>query len=236
MPDNGPLDMATGEQGDVPVWLWRTATWGLVAALAAVLALSGALALGLADPPRAGPLAWQDDFKQGAQRWSLSPPVGGTLEAAGGALVAGLPGAEDSGAPQTMGLTPAPDGDYTLEVAGAAVTGETAAAYGLVFDWQDSQNYSAVFMDGNGYAEAYHQVGAQRQTLFEWQQWPHILYGTDANRVRVDVRGQALTLRINDELLATGPRAAARGQLGPAARSRAAARVVFSWVRLWISS
>ncbi len=228
--------MATGEQGDVPTWLWRTATWGLLAALAAVLGLAGTLALGLADPPRAGPLAWQDDFKQGTQRWSLIPPPGGTLAAVGGALVAGFPGVDVAGAPQAVGLTTAPTGAFTLEVAGAAVTGEAAAAYGLVFDWQDGQHYSAVFMDGNGYAEAYHQIGAERQTLFEWQQWPHILYGTDANRVRVDVRGQAVTLRINDELLATGPRAAARGQLGPAARSRAAARVVFSWARLWTSS
>ena len=230
--------MTMQEQGDVPGWLWRTATWGLVAALAAVLALAGALALGLADPPRAGPLVWQDDFKHGTQRWSLTPPAGGTLAAADGALVAFFPGVAAPSAPQAVGLTPAPAGDYTLEVAGAAVMGEAISAYGLVFDWQDSQHYSALFMDGNGYAEAYHQVGAQRQTLFEWQQWPHILYGTDANQVRVDVRGQVLTLRINDELLASGPRAAARGPLrvGLAARSGGAARVVFSWARVWASS
>ena len=224
------------EQGEVPAWLWRTATWVLIAALAAVLALAGGLALGWADPPRAGPLVWQDDFKQGTQRWSLAAPAGSVLTATKGALEADFAGAEAGSVAAALGLTPEPSGDYTLEIAGAAVAGETDAAYGLVFDWHDSQHYSALFMDGNGYAEAFHQVGAERQTLFEWQQWPHILYGTDANRVRVDVRGQALTLRINDELLAIGRRAAAGGQFGPAARSRRAARVVFSWARLWASS
>jgi len=224
------------EQSEVPVWLWRTATWGLVVALAAVAALAVALSRGLADPPRAGPLAWQDDFKQGTQRWQLMPPEGGTLAAKDGALLADFGAAAAESAPEAIGLTTEPTGDYTLEVAGAAVAGETVAAYGLIFDWQDSQHYSALFMDGNGYAEAYHQVGAQRLTLFAWQQWPHILYGTDANRVRVDVRGQELTLRINDELLTIGRRAAAGGQFGLAARSRQAAQVVFSWARLWTSS
>jgi hypothetical protein len=228
--------MTMPDDQDVPRWLWRTAHWGLLLAVAAVLALAGALALGWADPPRAGPLVWQDDFKRGTQRWTLTAPAGGTLAAAEGALVAGFAGAGGPNTPEAVGLTAAPAGDYTLEVAGSAVAGETVAAYGLVYDWQDAAHYSALFIDGNGYAEAYHQVGVNRQTLFEWQQWPHILFGTDANRVRVDVRGQAITLRINDEVLAAGPRAAARGQLGLAARSSAAARVVFSWARVWASS
>src|SRR5438477_8670532 len=121
--------MATIEQGDVPVWLWRTATWGLVAALAAVLALAGALALGWADPPRAGPLVWQDDFKRGTQRWVLTPPAGGALAAADGALVTDFTAAAAGSEPEAIALTPEPDGDYTLEIAGAAVMGETAAAY-----------------------------------------------------------------------------------------------------------
>ena len=95
--------MATREQGDVPIWLWRTAIWGLLAALAAVLALAGALALGLADPPRAGPLAWQDDFKQGTQRWSLSPPMGGTLDAEGAPWWRACPAQMPSARPRRSG-------------------------------------------------------------------------------------------------------------------------------------
>jgi hypothetical protein len=217
-----------------PPWLWRLASRGLVVCTLGVLALAAALALGFADPPRAGPLLWQDDFKDGTQRWTLSPPASGTLEAADGALAAVFAESSSSAAAITTGLTRAPQGDYTLEVAGAAVTG--TPAYGLVFDWQDDLHYSAVYVNGDGYAEAYYQVGGNRQTLYEWQQWPHVLFGTDANRVRVDVRGQAVTLRINGEVLGAWPRAAARGQVGLAARSRAAARVVFSWAKVWASS
>jgi hypothetical protein len=223
-------------QEEVPRWLWRVANWGMLAAVVAVLGLAGALALGLADPPRAGPLLWQDDFKHGTQRWTLAAPDEGTLSAADGALAAVFADSSVAAGPGTVGLTSGPDGDYTLEVAGTAVSGESVAAYGLVFDWQDDQHYSALFVDGNGYAEAYQQAGPRRVVWFQWQQWPNILFGTGTNRLRVDVRGQAVNFRINDEVLAAGPRAAARGQIGVAARSSAAARVVFSWVKVWASS
>ena len=223
-------------QEEVPGWLWHAAQWGMVVAVLGVLALAGALALGVADSPRAGPLAWQDDFKHGTQRWTLLPPAGGTLGAATGALVAAFADSSSTTGATALGLAPGPDKDYTLEVAGTAVSGETVAAYGLVFGWQDEQHYSALFINGNGYAEAYQQAGAQREQWFEWQQWPNILFGTSTNRVRVDVHGQAVTLRINDELLAAGRPTAAHGRLGVVARSGAAARVVFSWVRVWVSS
>jgi len=120
-------------------------------------------------------------------------------------------------------------------VAGAAVEGP--AAYGLVFGWQDDAHYSAVLVNGNGYAEAYTQAGPQRAAWLAWQQWPHILYGVESNRVRVDVRaegaGTAVTARVNDEVLATTTLAGSAGQVGVLARGPGPARVVFSWVRLW---
>ena len=211
-----------------PLWLWRLTTRGFVVCLLAVLALAAGLALGWADPPRAGPLLWQDDFKQGLARWQVLPPAGGTLAAQDGALLAEFgPGPEAWAAALTTG----PAGDYTLEAAGTPLTG--TPAYGLVFGWQDAAHYNAVFINGDGYAEAYQQAGAQRQTLFQWQQWPQILYGTETNRVRVDVRGAVLTVRINDEVLAADLPAGSPGQVGVAARGTAPGQVVFSWVRLW---
>src|SRR5690242_10812255 len=108
--------MLTEAENEAPRWLWRLASWGLLLTVAGVAALAGALALGAADPPRAGPLLWQDDFKQGTQRWTLTPPAGGTLAAGQGALVADFAAAAGSDGPQAVGLTPAPAGDYTLEV------------------------------------------------------------------------------------------------------------------------
>jgi hypothetical protein len=94
-----------------------------------------------------------------------------------------------------------------------------------------------VLVNGNGYAEAYTQAGQTRITWMAWQQWPHILYGAESNRVRVDVRtesaGTTVTARVNDELLAETTLAGNAGQLGVLARGPGPARVVFSWVRLW---
>jgi hypothetical protein len=94
-----------------------------------------------------------------------------------------------------------------------------------------------LLINPNGYAQAYHRRGAEREQWFVWQQWPHILVGPENNRLRVDVRGQAVTLRVNDEVVATAASAATAGQVGVAAVTTgtpaAGGRVIFSWVRLW---
>jgi hypothetical protein len=220
-----------------PAWLWRLVYGGLLAAVAGVALLAAGLSRGWADPPRAGPLRWQTDFKAGAEGWQFQAPPSGTLAPLEGALVAEFAGdAADQWAVGLAPLTDAPAGDFTLEVAGAAVTPGSSAAYGLVFGWQDPTHYSALLINANGYAEAYRRSGGEREQWFVWQQWPHILIGPENNRLRVDVRGQALTLRVNDEVVATASSAAA-GQVGVAAVTTGApaagGRVVFSWVRLW---
>jgi hypothetical protein len=105
-----------------------------------------------------------------------------------------------------------------------------------VFGWQSASHYHAVLVNGAGYAEAYTQRGAQRQTWFAWQQWPHILYGNQNNRLRIDVRGASVTARINDEVLAATMLAEVDGRVGVLARGAAPGQVVFSWVRLWAAA
>ncbi len=216
----------------VPKWLWQLSSWALAAAVLAVAGGATALALGAADPPRAGPLRWQDDFKAGLSRWEIQAAPGGQAGAAKGALVFDLPAPTGDLPVLAWAVTPGPSGDFTLEVAGAA-DAAYGLAYGLVFGWQDATHYHAVLVNGNGYAEAYTQRGARRETWFEFQQWPHILYGSDSNRVRVDGRGGTVTARINDEVLVTTTLTGVTGQVGVLVRSPAAGRVVFSWVRVW---
>ncbi len=222
----------------VPAWLWRLTYGGLLAAAAAVGVLALGLAQGWADPPRAGPLRWQNDFKAGPGGWRFEAPPGAQLSPQEGALVAEFSG--DAAGQWAVGLAPlaaAPNGDFTLEVAGAAVGAGNATAYGLVFGWQDHDHYSALLINANGYAEAYRRDGDARQDWYTWQQWPHILVGPENNRLRVDVRGQAITLRVNDEIVATVTSAATTGQVGVAAltadRPTPGGRVIFSWARLW---
>jgi hypothetical protein len=174
---------------------------------------------------------WQDDFKAGTQRWQLVPPAGGSLAAQDGALLAAFgPGPGETWA---VGLTASPNGDYTLEVAGTALEQGNAAAYGLVYGWQDASHFTAVLVNGDGYAQVYQQAGAERHEWFDWQQSPIILYGNETNRVRVDARTAGVTVRINDEILVAGLPPAGQGQIGLAARSDQAGMVVFSWVRVW---
>ena len=111
--------------------------------------------------------------------------------------------------------------------------GEPAAAYGLVFDWEDEAHYSAVLVNGNGYATAFRQEGGQKTEWFVWQQWPHILVPPESNRVRVDLRGGRLSVRINDERLVEVEYPSPGGRAGLLARSTGPGVVIFSWARLW---
>ena len=217
-----------------PLWLWQLARWGFLASLLGVAALAFSLYLGLAAPPRAGPLRWQDDFKGDVTRWEFVTPSGGGLAPHAGALLAEFTAPGQA----AFGLTPGPAGEFTLEIAGTQTEGESGAAYGLVFGWQDEAHYSAALVNGNGYAEAYRQDGAGQEQWFVWQQWPHILVPPESNRVRVDARGTRITVRVNDELLVEAELAAgaAPGRVGVIARSIGPAKVVFSWVRLWEAS
>ncbi|MBP7692104.1 MAG: hypothetical protein KA764_09320 [Anaerolineales bacterium] len=221
-----------------PGWLWRLTLGGAALLAAGIMALALALLGGAADPPRAGPLLWQDDFKSGSARWTWTASPGATVAPEAGALVATF-----TAAGQTVaGISAAPPGAFTLEIAGAQTAGAAGAAYGLVLDWGGPAWYTAVLINGNGYAEVFQQAGAARTDAYAWQQWPHILYGAESNRVRVDAAGGRLTVRVNDEWLGEFARPApdpggdfqpAAGQFGVLARSAGPGRVVFSWVRVW---
>jgi hypothetical protein len=217
----------------LPHWLRQILRWGFILSLIGVMALAYALSQGLADPPRAGRLQWQSDFRSDAARWEFRAPAGSTLVPTAGGLLATFSAPEQL----ALGLTADPGGDFTLETGGTQIEGETGAAYGVVFGWQDETHYSAVLINSNGYAEAYRQAGAEKQVWFAWGQWPHILALPESNRVRIDVRGGRVTARVNDELLVENATTveAIRGRVGIVARSLGAGKISFSWMRLWAS-
>jgi hypothetical protein len=215
-----------------PPWLWRIATWSFVMILVGVAGLAGALSLGLTDPTYIGSFKWQDDFKSETSRWEFIAPEGGSLNPHVGALLVEFSSVDRD--QLALALTARPQADFTLEVAGAQPGGESEAAYGLVFAWQDATHYSAVLINGNGYAEAYRLEGGERRDWFQWQQWPNILLGTDNNRVRVDVRGTRLVAWVNDEFLVEATTTTpSEGKIGLLAKSAGPAQVVFSWARVW---
>lgn len=228
--------MHSSSEGEAapPIWLWRLVYGGLLAATLGIAALAAGLALGWANPPRAGALRWEQDFKSGGGGWTFMAPAGGSLAPGAGALLGEFNG---TGSEQwAVALAPEePAGDFTLEIAGATVGG--SPAFGLIFGWQNPAEYSTLLINAHGYAEAYRQTGAGRVVWFGWQQWPHILLGSENNRLRVDVRDETMTLRVNDEIVTTVIGPGTRGRVGVAATASAApgvaSQVIFSWARLW---
>lgn len=113
--------------------------------------------------------------------------------------------------------------------------GEPGALYGVVFDFADEQNYSALVVNGNGYARAYRVEGGEEKDWFPLAQWPPVQVGGAPNRLRVDAGGGKMTVRINDEPLIEMADEA-RGRVGLIARSVAPGQiVVFQRARLWTS-
>ncbi len=211
-------------------WLWNFANGALVIVMVGIVSLALALAQGVADPPRVGNLWLFDDFKGDVSRWTFTTTNEASLQAREDALFAEFTARPEQ---QVIALTNGPDGDFSLEVAGTPQANSNDIAYGLVFNWQDEAHYSAVLVNGNGYAEAYQQNGEERVAWFAWQQWPHAFSGD--NRVRVDVSDGRVIARVNDEWLMeaalTTPPA---GKMGVIAHNAGApGGIIFSWVKVW---
>lgn len=212
-------------------WAWRIVVGAFWLTAAAIAVMAVALGLGAADPPRAGRLAWEQGFADLAGWEAYQTGEAGWSVGQVGLQIA-LSGAGDT----VFMVTDAPAGRFTFEVAGAQSSGPGGAMYGLVFDFADPQTYAAVLVNGNGYARAFRQAGEEVHEWFGLGQWPHILAGAEANRVRLDSMFGRLTFRVNDEILAEAP-GAARGRIGVAAYATDAGQtVVFSWARLWADS
>jgi hypothetical protein len=214
----------------VPRWLWNFANGVLIIVVLGIATLACALSRGLANPARAGTLWLFDDFKGDVSRWSFrtSGPAG--LQPGDGALVARLTTSDQT----VLGLTDGPGVEFSMEIAGTPMSGSTDLAYGLVFGWQDERHYSAVLVNGNGYAEAYQQKGDSRLEWFKWQQWPHAFSGD--NRVRVEVSQGRVIARVNDEwLMEAALTTPPTGKIGLVARGAGApGGIVFSWVKVWV--
>jgi hypothetical protein len=199
----------------IPIWAWRSVRWGFVILVIGLAGLIAAVALGVADPKPVGPLKWEDHFTPG--RWET---FGEARFVAGGLDVSGAEG----------GAVTAPESaDFTFEAAAGQSGGEIGAAYGLVVGYQSLQNHIAVLINGNGYVQV---ISADGREWRQWGQWPNILLGTEANRLRVDVVDGEGLIRINDEVLLQAP--VREGRVGVIARPSMGGQTVrFGWAKLW---
>ena len=203
-----------------PNWVWNSVRVGFVVLVMMIVGLVVAVANGVADPKPVGSLQWEDQWTVENEKWT----VFGEGVRIGEGLEVEVDEAEIGGA-----VTRNPKAEFSFEVAGGQNGGPVGAAYGIVFGYQSPQQYTAVLINGNGYVEV---ITAEGQELMAWQQWPNILLGDEANRIRVDVQNGAGLIRINDEVLLTVP--VDSGAIGVLARGSAAGQVVrFGWAKYW---
>ncbi|MBI3361144.1 MAG: hypothetical protein HY023_08540 [Chloroflexi bacterium] len=210
---------------------------GFALALMAVLVAAIALTLGAADPKPVGQLRWDTDFHSASEAWSSESADGAQwIFGQDGVRVAftrkDAVALTIGDAAQLLRFPASPD-SFTFEVRAAQIAGVSGALYGIIFDFADARHYSALVVNGNGYARAYRVEGGVETDWFPLAQWPPVQVSGTPNRLRVDVNREKVTLRINDEVLSERD-GEAGGGAGLIARSFAPGQVVlFMRARLW---
>lgn len=208
-------------ESEPPISLWNSARLGFVILIVAVSLLIIAVANGVADPKPVGSLKWEEKWLTTEHDWQAFGPG---VSIGDGRLEIEIDSSEIAGA-----ITPNNSNSFSFEVAGGQTVGEVGAAYGIIFDYQSEQSYTAILINGNGYVEVTSATGTE---WLAWQQWPNILLAYEANRVRIDAENGQGLIRINDEVLITVP--VNGGALGLIARgSLDGQRVRFGWAKYW---
>ena len=201
-------------------WLWNLVSRSMPVLCVSLVGLAIALDLGLADDAYLGQLVWDTDFDPATDGdihlWTLSFSPLATAKPGSAGLTFNFvrPG-------MTRAFTRSgSDGPLTSEITGAQIGGPPGAMVGLVFDYRSDRDYAAVMVNNNGYVMAYRQSGTTREEWFPLQQWPHVLLGSQGNRLRVDIMDGRALIRVNDEVLQSVP-AEGTGSLGVIAISSA---------------
>jgi len=156
----------------------RHSLWGgmlglVTLALVSALTLIAVLALG-----------WNNPRPTGAPDWQAS----------------GLPLYLEARSNQTtMTLLSHPNSDFVLEVEAIPISGPDFNGYGLAYRAQDSVHYYTFAIGGDGYYAILKVMETEDIPLVEWQQFPHIRRGRQANRLRAACTGPTCHFYINDE-------------------------------------
>jgi len=158
-------------------WLWRGALGLMVLMLLGALALIVALALGWNSPGPTSPPDWQ------------APDLPLDVEAPSNGTAVALLGH--------------PGSDFTLEVEATPLSGSDFNGYGLVYRAQDESHYYAFAVGSDGYYAVLRVADGEEAELVNWQQFPHVRRGRQANRLRVVCEGPTCRFYVNDEYAAT---------------------------------
>jgi hypothetical protein len=167
---------------------WRWTVFVLAATIGAIL-LALAVIATQPDVHRGVPI-WPNAFDQAPDEWTIDPE--------GGSVANGIlrlhPPTPDSTA---LAIHPLPVRDFIAETKAKVIEGSANNGYGIVVG--DQGDLTAFLIGGDGYISVMRQAGHEWIELQPWRQWPHIRRGNASNKLRVECRGSACALYINDE-------------------------------------
>jgi tRNA A-37 threonylcarbamoyl transferase component Bud32 len=126
--------------------------------------------------------------------------------------------------------------DFEIELDVSLVEGDPANDAGLLFRFQDADNYYEVDIDGEGRFAVGKEVNNEWTQLVEWTYDPDIHPFGQANRVRLVAQGNQFTLYVNNEFSTYfEDDSFASGGIGPVvtAYDQPPARATFDNIRIW---
>lgn len=221
------------EDETLPIWLFKLLKLSVVGMTSLATLLVVLLALGASDQKPSGRVVWQTNFNPAADHdihlWSESFSQDAREKLGPNGLILELvkPGMTRVFTRLSVGC----DGAY--EISGAQISGSPGAMFGMVFDYLSELDYAAVMVNNNGYVVSYRQSGSTRDTWVPLRQWPHVMVGSNANRILINVSEGLAVIRINDEVLREVP-IYGNGAFGVIATSHADDQVVsFDLARCW---
>jgi len=128
--------------------------------------------------------------------------------------------------------------DFEFEVEVALVEGDTYNDAGLLFRFQDADNYYELDINGQGNYAIGKEVGDEWVQIVDWTSDPAIQPFGEVNHVRLVAKGGAFTLYVNDHYITEFTDTSfSTGGVAPVvtAYDRPPAKAIFDNIKVWES-
>ena len=146
---------------------------------------------------------YQDDFEQDYDYWELADDGIVSYVIEQGHLVVTI---NDTNSIAWSPLNFTFD-DFILEVDTLQLDGPLENGFGVLFRYQDSENYYRFDIGSDGFYSLSKSMDGTLEAVSEWKDHPAILTGAQTNRIRIEALGDSFRFAVNDAplVLCVGP-------------------------------
>lgn len=137
---------------------------------------------------------FQDDFENPGEDWTTANDGIVIYEIQSGQLVVTI-NDTTGGAFSTLQYTL---DNFIIEVDTLKLAGLDDNGFGVLFRYQDTENFYRFDISSDGYYAVTRSKGGVYEAISEWQANPAILLGAQSNRVRVEANGNTFRFGVND--------------------------------------